>query len=220
MPDYICPSCGQKALAVATRCPRCGLAIETQFIQAQAATPKRGRRKLIIIVAVALVVIFGASRLQPPPRPAPVVPLPAAVVVDSAAMHPVAAASDTGHPAPDSGMTTPGTPAAADSVPHPTESSAPSVPPAVTPESAPPVAAVPAPAPALPRGAVRRYAGTWINVRSGRDNHAPVIRILHPGDMVVVDSLVRGWYRVIARGEAVGYLDRRLLDTIPSATRP
>jgi hypothetical protein len=67
---------------------------------------------------------------------------------------------------------------------------------------------------------VRRYAGTWINVRSARGNAAPVIRILHPGDPVLVDSLVRGWYRVIASGEAVGYLDRRYLDTLPPSLQP
>ena len=211
MPDYICPSCGQKALQVATRCPRCGLAIETQFMQHQASAPKRGRLRLVIVVAAAVVVIVLASRFeQPRPSPSgPQVRLPAAVVVDSATERTPSAVTDSVSVAIDSTPAVPQPAVPAESSKGPGDSTSPTVPsPALAPDSV------------MPPGAVRRYAGTWINVRSGRNNRAPVIRILHPGDPVVVDSLVRGWYRVIARGEAVGYLDRRLLDTIPSATRP
>ena len=213
MPDYICPSCGQKALQVATRCPRCGLAIEGQFMQAQVSAPKPGRQRLIVIVAIAVVVIVLASRLeQPHPKQSgPQLTLPAAVVIDSALIHRPAAVTDSIRPANDSGHTPQVTVAPAESLTGSGDS---------TPPSEPPPAPAPAPEPATPVGAVRRYAGTWINVRSGRNNRAPVIRILHPGDPVVVDSLVRGWYRVVSRGEAVGYLDRRLLDTVPSAIRP
>jgi hypothetical protein len=42
------------------------------------------------------------------------------------------------------------------------------------------------------------------------------VAVLNPGDAVLVDSLVRGWYRVLVDGRAVGYVHRSTLD----ATRP
>ena len=68
----------------------------------------------------------------------------------------------------------------------------------------------PAPAP-VPR---RRYATTWVNVRDGPGGAARIVRILNPGDSVLVDSLQRGWYRVVSDGGTVGYVLRRYLDTL------
>lgn len=59
------------------------------------------------------------------------------------------------------------------------------------------------------------YATTWMNVRADRNNTATVIRILHPGEEVLVDLLEQGWYRVVTDGQATGHVDRRLLDTSP-----
>ena len=74
-----------------------------------------------------------------------------------------------------------------------------------------------APAPRLPAGpSVRRYAQTWVNVRGDRTRAAPAVGMLNPGDPVVVDSLVRGWYRVLKDGQAMGYVHRSTL----AATRP
>jgi hypothetical protein len=70
-----------------------------------------------------------------------------------------------------------------------------------------------APAPASPLA--RRFARTWVNVRGARDRAAPVVRVLNPGDAVQVDSLSRGWYRVLIDGRAVGYVHRSNLDPVP-----
>jgi hypothetical protein len=36
--------------------------------------------------------------------------------------------------------------------------------------------------------------------------------MLNPGDAVMVDSLVRGWYRVLVDGRVLGYVHRSTLD--------
>jgi hypothetical protein len=73
-----------------------------------------------------------------------------------------------------------------------------------------------APAPAMaasPGGSViRRYAQTWVNVRGDRTRSAPTVGMLNPGDAVTVDSLVRGWYRVMVDGRTLGYVHRSTLD--------
>jgi hypothetical protein len=38
------------------------------------------------------------------------------------------------------------------------------------------------------------------------------VAVLNPGDAVIVDSLVRGWYRVLVDGRALGYVHRSTLD--------
>jgi hypothetical protein len=70
--------------------------------------------------------------------------------------------------------------------------------------------AVAAPAPAGP--GIRRYAQTWVNVRGDRARSAPAVGLLNPGDAVTVDSLVRGWYRVLVDGRTLGYVHRSMLD--------
>ena len=105
-----------------------------------------------------------------------------------------------------------------------TEDTLPSAPPSPASDSVPAPAADTAPIP--PSAAVRssplssapgfrRYARTWVNVRTARSGAAPGIRILSPGDTVVVDSLRRGWYRVLLNGRPLGYVDRTYLDTLP-----
>jgi ribosomal protein L37E len=69
-----------------------------------------------------------------------------------------------------------------------------------------------APAPASPLA--RRVARTWVNVRDARGLAGPALRVLNPGDTVQVDSLTRGWYRVLIDGRAVGYVHRSNLDPV------
>lgn len=76
------------------------------------------------------------------------------------------------------------------------------------------VAAPPVPAAGGPN--LRRYARTWVNVRGARARSAQAVAILNPGDAVVADSLVGGWYRVLVDGRALGYVHRSTL----GATRP
>jgi hypothetical protein len=72
-----------------------------------------------------------------------------------------------------------------------------------------------APAPEAPLA--KRVARTWVNVRGGRGRAAPTVRILNPGEAVQVDSLIRGWYRVLIDGRAAGYAHRSNLDPVPPA---
>jgi hypothetical protein len=65
-----------------------------------------------------------------------------------------------------------------------------------------------------------RYATTWVNVRAGRSLHAAVVRVLKPGEVVLVDSLRMGWYRVLADGRTLGYAARTHLDAIPPRASP
>ena len=58
-------------------------------------------------------------------------------------------------------------------------------------------------------------ARTWVNVRGARGRAAPSVRVLNPGDVVQVDSLSRGWYRVLIDGRAAGYVHRSNLDPVP-----
>jgi hypothetical protein len=67
---------------------------------------------------------------------------------------------------------------------------------------------------------VTRYARTWVYVRDGRARGTATVRILSPGEQVLVDSLQGGWYRVLADGRALGYVHRSNLDIAPPAPRP
>jgi len=69
-------------------------------------------------------------------------------------------------------------------------------------------------------GAISRYASTWVNIRAGRSPRAPVLRILRPGDLVQVDSLQEGWYRVVSQQRPLGYVDRRFLSSSPRQPAP
>jgi DNA-directed RNA polymerase subunit RPC12/RpoP len=65
-----------------------------------------------------------------------------------------------------------------------------------------------------------RYATTWINVRAARGTRGRPVRVLSPGDPVLVDSLVGGWYRVVEQGRTVGYASRRLFASRHAADGP
>ena len=93
----------------------------------------------------------------------------------------------------------------------PSVDTAPPAPVAVAP-TVPLPAAVPAPS----GRAGRRYATNWVNVREYRGMGGPSVLVLKPGDSVLVDSLRRGWYRVVDGGRTVGYAHRRFL----AAARP
>ncbi len=204
-----CPDCNQKALSVATRCPRCGLAFEGRF----AGPPVKRSRPIVPIllltgglagVLVAVNLVVRETGTAPPTR-APVVRPPAARA-------PVARA-----PVVSEGM-----------APPPRAESLPAAPPTRTePEPqplvvAPPPAARPAAEPrmALAVAGESRYANTWVNVRAGRSPSAPVIRTLEPGELVAVDTPQQGWYRVVNGGREPGYVDGRFLDTAPPPDSP
>lgn len=65
-----------------------------------------------------------------------------------------------------------------------------------------------------------RWAKTWVNVRAGRSGSSEPVRILNPGELVGVDSLGLGWYRVLVDGVPVGFVDRSFLAPAPPDSLP
>ncbi|MEO8637030.1 MAG: hypothetical protein ABI587_17275 [Gemmatimonadales bacterium] len=208
----ICPSCGQKALSVATRCPRCGVAFEDQFLSRARSAPRPRRTPLVFLIAGVVVALLGANALMqrlstgpqgmspPPPRATAVRPTP-----------PVEPRPAPRHEAPSASLESLGT-----APPAQVTIDSPAPAPHVVESAAPTVAA----APTRTVATRRRYASTWMNVRADRSTTAPVLRILRPGEAVEVDSLARGWYRVWSDRLPIGYVDRRLLHDAPSPTSP
>ncbi|MFN8647928.1 MAG: SH3 domain-containing protein [Gemmatimonadales bacterium] len=212
-----CPKCNQKALSVATRCPRCGEAFEAGFFAPPPPAPRHVPR--IVLLAAGAIGVLAVLNLVPwKARLGP------ATASEGMTPPPVVAAR---RPAPAPSRDTVRRPAevgaARDSVPVHLPAPAATVPRAVDSKPAPaPVAAtppetapaVPKPEPATTDGEAR-YASTWVNVRSGRSPTAPVTRVLNPGESVAVDQPDQGWLRVRRAGEVVGYVDARFLDSTP-----
>ena len=197
--SYIeCTKCGHKALSVATRCPRCGHDLPPQRLRPPEPKPELPRLRPVLLVAgavVAGVVIVLVARHRADST-AVVVPPVAAPLDTAAALEP--------QPRPQP--------------PPPADDTTNSAMPA--PSARPPA---PAPAPEVRPAAGkagRRYARTWVNVREGRGRDTPVIRVLDPGEAVRVDSLIKGWYRVLVDGRPLGYVHRRQLDAVPPPERP
>lgn len=192
-----CPDCGKRALSVATRCPHCGFQFPPRPIIRPSPPRSFGASRGLIAVggAVLALVIVGLLARRSPAGAERVASAPSPPV--SPSTEPAAPASAPRAMAVDS------TPARAD---H-------KIPAAAGAVSAP----APRPAPARsPLSAVRtgfrRYAQTWANVRGDRTLSAPAVAMLNPGDAVTVDSLVRGWYRVVVDGRTLGYVHRSTLD--------
>jgi hypothetical protein len=194
-----CPQCGRKALSVATRCPHCGVAFPSRPLRRAASV--RGLDRLRPVLAVGGVLLLGAALL--------------AVVVPRLGSKPAAPAR--GAPSGDPGPILAPPPGAV-----PAGSAAEGVtsdgitPQGIAPQGIGPgavAAALVTPAPATPLA--RRFARTWVNVRGARGRGAPAVRVLNPGEAVQVDSLSRGWYRVLIDGRAAGYVHRSNLDPVP-----
>jgi hypothetical protein len=188
-----CPHCGGKALNVATRCPQCGGDFPSRPLQRGAAERTLRLGPLLLAAAiVALVVVIGIALSRSGSKETS-----ALAAIDTA---PAATPrADNPHAA---------TPRADSSggdtfrdTPLPT--SAPAL--SATPTST----AVPAPTTA------RRYARTWTHVRAAPTRASASTLVLDPGDAVQVDSLRRGWYRVLVDGRPKGYVHRSSLDEAP-----
>jgi hypothetical protein len=74
-------------------------------------------------------------------------------------------------------------------------------------------AAPPGGTPPVVRG-VPRVVINWANVRQERLRSSAVVGRLEPGDSVMVDSLSRGWYRVLRDDRPVGYVHRTSVGTV------
>lgn len=183
-----CPQCAKRALAVATRCPHCGFHFPARPLnRASDPAPLGASGAALALGGAVLALVLVAVLVHRSPAP------------------------EAGAPtaAPQAGGAPDARPATA--APAPASSRG-----AVVDSAALPAAAGPSPAPRPAGPGVRRYAQTWVNIRGQRARSAPAVAVLNPGDAVVVDSLVRGWYRVLVDGRALGYVHRSTLDI----TRP
>jgi hypothetical protein len=207
MPEIECPQCGHRALSVATRCPRCGHEFPPNLIQPLPSTADRHwvRWSVMAVAALALILAIGRygryeSATNKPPRPAAA----AVEVADTTSR-------DT---------------ARRDSLPQKPPPSRPPPQPPPAPERAaaqpqqrspqPPPAVAPVTQQTVPTGnQEQRYATVFVNVRRSPSAGSTTVAVLNPGDAVLVDSLRRGWYRIIRDGRVLGYADRRYLSTTP-----
>ncbi len=199
----VCGNCGQRALTVATRCPHCSHPFEAHFYQRTATAPRSRRVPVGLIAAALVITVVVANALRrhltsgrPVTTAGPVVPAPPPrprVDLPVLVAESIAAAPAATLTAPSD--STPPAQVVADS------------------------AAARADGVTSPPGS-RRYASTWMHVRAGRSGTAPVVRVLRPGEAVQVDSLRRGWYRLVAGEEPLGYVDGGLLDSVPPDESP
>jgi hypothetical protein len=168
-----CPQCGRKALSVATRCPHCGVAFPSKPLQRSAPGYRLDRMRPVL--AVGGVLVLSAVLL------AVVLPRLASVAAP-------ARAAPSGETSPTLATLPRAVPADSLVAAGPSD--------AVTPVQ-PPVASSAPITPTSPSPLAKRFARTWVNVRGGRGRATPTVRVLNPGDAVQVDSLSRGWYRVL-----------------------
>ena len=156
-----------------------------------------------------------------PPEPAAVTP-PAPSQPPAATPTTGIAPGKSGAPVSPAEQPADSTPASPPPTPAPAPAPRPQPPPA--PVAAEPVVAEPV-APALPIDSAapgtgtqeRVYARDWVNVRRARLANAEIIKVLRPGEPILVDSLEGGWYRVVIDSQTVGYVYRDFVASEPAA---
>jgi len=194
-----CPECGKTMLSIATQCPHCGYQLPPQQLRISIPPPQPRKVRPVLVAVLALVAVAAVvAAYQSWTRSKPAAEAGAAKAPRTTAQAPdqqIVAAPDSvalGGSVPDT------QPTAADSTAVATPA----------PAAAAPTPPLPRPSATLGGDRVRRYASTWVNVRQARSVGAPSVRVLQPGDAVLVDSLVEGWYRVLMDGRPIGYAHR------------
>jgi hypothetical protein len=226
-----CSNCGAKALAVASRCPRCQHPFPTREEQ-RASMPVRKPAPKAPWYLAGLVLLLGAGgyvawstakkaaadRKAAAARIVPVEPAPApdttAGKADSAAMPVDTTAS----------MVAPSAAVAASTAPKVTApvTTTPAAPRAKAPVTSTPPVQV---APPAPRREVAD-SGTWqravvtiaVNIREKPDRASKTLLVLHPADVVLLGEAITGWRRVKVDG-IDGWVDPRHLAIRPK-TKP
>jgi ribosomal protein L40E len=205
-----CTNCGQKAPGEATKCRHCGRPFGRPPQRAEGTGSRRRSISVAVLLAGAALIILAAHELWPRLTVAP-----SAAPLETTTVSTRTVSTPPQPPAP--------APAPRQSGAAPVESIR-AVPPSPSRlpgesrlpvgDTAGPVAPTAPPEPVSIDAAHQRFAQVWANVRAERSNTAPVLRVLHPGEVVAVDSLQQGWYRVVT-DQAVGYVDQHYLDTLP-----
>lgn len=200
-----CTNCGQKSPGEATKCQHCGRAFGRLPQRPEDSGSRRSLSPVVLLAGAALVILAAYQWWWPAFSAAPSVASPETTAV-SAPPPPAPAPRES-----------PVAPAESVRAVAPT----PSPPPG---QSRPPVPDTAGrAAPSAPPASVgidpahQRFAQVWANLRAERSNTAPVVRALHPGEVVSVDSLEQGWYRVVT-DSGVGYVDQQSLDTLPPSS--
>lgn len=197
-----CVECGKRALRFATRCPGCGIALPNPApLEGGDGLLPGWARPLKGLMAVLAIGGTIASLERGPAGPSmlsaetPVVSVGASLAatprVDTATFATTVATPDT------TSVVTRNTTTVVPPVAAPVAS----------PVATPVVAAVapPAATPATKTAGVLLVIKGRTFVRSHRTVNAKLEAVLTPGDTVVADSLVKGWYRVAMYGDVLGY---------------
>lgn len=232
-----CPECGQRALDVASVCPKCGHVLiqnplEThdwgtlrecgrcgKHIERDAVIcPYCGHhvraarlawRTTFSVAGVALAVALGIAAWRTGLMGS----------IRQAFRSPRPAAVEPRATGPGPAIALP----VADSAAEPTSDTAPAAPvAAAAPDTATPPATValrqprrePAPA-SRPRDLVSRWTIEWANVRAARSVESTVVQVLPPGRAVEVREMRQGWWTLYAGGSVVGYIANSVLSATP-----
>lgn len=202
-----CTNCGQKSPGEATKCQHCGRTFGRPPERPGDSGTPGSWIPIAVLLAGAALAILAAYELWPRFSVAPPAAPPDTATVAAPPPAPVPAPKESRAAPVDTVR------AAAPSPSRPPEQSRPSV--ADTAQVVAPAAPAAPPESLSIDVAYQRYAQVWANLRAERSNTAPVLVVLHPGEVVAVDSLEQGWYRVVTEQQTVGYVFQEYLDTLP-----
>jgi len=198
-----CTNCGQKTPGEPSKCPHCGRPFGRPAQRAEGSGSRRRSISVAVLLASAALIIIAAHELWPRLTVAPSAAPRETPTVSTPPQPPAPASRQSGAAPVESVRAV---------LPSPSRPAAESRPPVG--DTAGPVAPTAPPEPVSIDAAHQRFAQVWANVRAERSNTAPVLRVLRPGEVVAVDSLQQGWYRVVT-DQVVGYVDQHYLDTLP-----
>jgi uncharacterized protein YgiM (DUF1202 family) len=207
-----CTNCLQKSPETATRCQKCGRAFGRPPDRPADSASRRSSTSVMALLAGAALIVLAAYELWPRARVAPKEATPDTTTV---AVPPPPSARDPREAKAAPAESVRAVPQSTSRPPvesHPVVAADTA---GAVADTARPVAPSPALEPVTIDPAHQRYARVWANLRAERSSTASILEVLHPGQVVAVDSLQQGWYRVITDQQAVGYVDQQYLDTLP-----
>jgi len=222
-----CPRCHQRALSVATTCPRCGHDFTDARVRTSGQHPvhpdnaKRRQRAMAIGASLVLLLLFialqsadrGVRSSSKQGDNVSGMESQAVATADTGAADTVvveAPSPPAPRPAPKTQKTTVAAaqePASSDPAPE------------VRRQEAIPLATSGRAAATGAGSGEARYAVTWVNVRDGRSTNAAVVRVLNPGELVRVRDYEGGWWQALLDGKPIGYVGNSVLQRQPLGGR-